>query len=149
MEEIRIKLAERMERVHSAQVLLEPLFADPKIKSTLDNERQSVLYELVAELRDLRGELHDILRERTAVLAHARADAVRQINVGKLLHFGVETSFTNTFRTITDSVRGPLSIIDEVDRSTPSIVEQRHMPTAAEFKMKLEKAMTEVNMAES
>ncbi|MDR2391172.1 MAG: FapA family protein [Planctomycetota bacterium] len=149
MEEIRIRLAERMERVHSAQVLLEPLFADPKIKSTLDNEQQSILYELVAELRDLRGELHDILRERTDVLAHAHADAVRQINVGKLLHLGVETSFTNTFRTITDSVKGPLSIIDEVDRSTPSIVEQRHMPTAAEFRRKLEKAIAEVNMAES
>ncbi|MDR1520180.1 MAG: FapA family protein [Planctomycetota bacterium] len=127
-EDIRGQVAERQERIESAKILLAPLFADPEAKSRLGNEEKSLLFELVSELRELRDDLRELLQERSAIQDQTRADAVNLINIVKILHQGVETSFSRASRSISDSVKGPLSLISDASGDKVDIVQMQKMP---------------------
>jgi hypothetical protein len=50
------------------------------------------------------------------------------INIVKILHQGVETSFSRASRSITDSVKGPLSLISDASGDKVDIVQMQKMP---------------------
>ena len=120
-EEIRGKVAEYMETIQTAKYLLDPLFADPELKSRLGNEQKSLLFELVSELRDLRDNLNDLLRERFNIDSRNREGAVAMINVTKQVYMGVEACFNQISRKIADNLKGPVSLMMDPDAKAVNV----------------------------
>ena len=112
MEEIRGRIAEYLDRVQSSRVLLEPLF-EADITALLSAEQKSMLSEVISELRDIRENLSELLREREGVAGRKQDGMVNQINVQKQLHHGVTVRFSKAEEEIQDSVKGPVTLAQD------------------------------------
>ncbi len=112
-EELRARIAEYMDRIQSSKVLLDPLFGDGSVKARLGSEQKSMLSELISELRDLRESLMEILQERDILMSRRQGGMVNQINVRKTLYLGVQVRFSQADGEVKDSVKGPVSVIQD------------------------------------
>ncbi len=108
--EIRAKVAEYLDRVHSSQVLLDPLFKDPELSGRLGTDQKSMLSEIISELRAIREALVDLLEERASIANRRQEGMVNQINVRKMLYMGVVTRFSEMESEIKDTIKGPLTV---------------------------------------
>ncbi len=127
--ELRGRIAEYMDRIQSSKVLLEPLFADDGIKSRLGSEQKSMLSELTAELRVLRESLVDVLEERATLLGRRQEGMVNQVNIKKTLYHGVAIRFSQVDGEIKDSVKGPLSVLQDVSTKGPRVGSYNDLPS--------------------
>ncbi len=116
-DDIRAQVAEYMDRVQSARVILEALFSDKVITARLGSEQKVMLAELVSELRELRELLVELLEERARIDGRNQVGMVNQINVKKMLYMGVATRFSAVEGQIKDTVKGPLSIMQDLPRN--------------------------------
>ena len=112
-EEIRAQVAEYMDRLHSAKVLLDPLFADESMTARLGSEHKSMLSELISELRDIRENLVELLQERAEITEHRQEGMVNQVNVAKTAYMGVTVRFSAVDGEVKDTAKGPLSITQD------------------------------------
>lgn len=126
--EIRSRVAEFMDRVHSANVLLEPLFADKEVTAKLGSEQKSMLSELISELRDIRENLVELLDERASIDGREQVGMVNQINVRKMLYMGVTTRFSVVDSEIKDSIKGPVSITQDENAGSIHIGSHKSLP---------------------
>lgn len=129
-DEIRARMAELMDQVQSSQVLLDPLFSDKEIGARLGAEQKSMLSELIGELRDIRGNLVELLEERTLIDGREQVGMVNQINIRKMLYMGVSARFSAVDGEVKDSVKGPVSITQDADAHAIRIGAGRDMPKA-------------------
>ncbi|MCD8140528.1 MAG: FapA family protein [Planctomycetaceae bacterium] len=117
-DEIRGQLAEYLDRVQSAKVLLDPLFVSTEITARLGSEQKSMLADLISELRDLRELMTELLEERTRIESRDQIGIVNQINVRKMLYMGVNTRFSEVDGSIKDAVKGPVTVLQDTQRDT-------------------------------
>lgn len=117
-DEIRAQLAEYLDRVQSAKVLLDPLFSNPEISARLGSEQKSMLADLISELRDLRELMTELLEERARIVGRDQVGMVNQINVRKMLYMGVNTRFSEVDGAIKDEIRGPVTVMQDTRRDT-------------------------------
>ncbi|MCD7897290.1 MAG: FapA family protein [Planctomycetaceae bacterium] len=116
-DDIRAQVAEYMDRVQSARVILDALFSDKVITARLGSEQKVMLAELMSELRELRELLVELLEERSRIDSRNQVGMVNQINVKKMLYMGVATRFSAVEGQIKDTVKGPLSIMQDLPRN--------------------------------
>ncbi len=126
--ELRGKTAELMERVQSAKVLLGPLFADKGVGTRLVAEEKAMLADLVAELRDVREGLRELVEEREAFKRRDVEGMTNQINVRKMLYMGVLTRFSEVEAGVKDSVKGPLSLMQDTARGVMTTAAWKELP---------------------
>ncbi len=119
--EVRGQIAEYDERVQAAKILLEPLLTAPSISARLGLDQKSIIADLVGELRMLRDALSDLTEEKDRIVNRQKNGQACQINVVKELFVGVNVRFTEISDTIKDTVKGPLSVIQDVTRGVVSI----------------------------
>lgn len=131
-EELRARIAEYQERVQSSKTILDPLLANPGMKALLDGEQKSMLSELISELRDIRENLAEILHDRTNLINRRQDGMVCQINVAKALNMGVEVRFSIATGTIKDAVKGPLSIVQDVEAKAIRVGPFSKLPSLAD-----------------
>lgn len=108
--DIRARVAEYLDRIQSSGVLLEPLFNDSEIAGRLGTDQKSMLSELIAELRDIREHLVELLDERAAIGGHRQEGMTDQVNVKKIVHMGVQVRFSQVDGEVKDAIKGPLSL---------------------------------------
>lgn len=130
-EELRGRIAEYQERLQSAKTILDPLLANPGMKTLLDGEQKSMLSELISELRDIRDNLAELLRDRNSLLSRQQDGMICQVNVGKSLNMGVEVTFTAATGIIKDAVKGPLSITQDNAAKTIRVGSFSRLPALA------------------
>ncbi|MCD8349203.1 MAG: FapA family protein [Planctomycetaceae bacterium] len=128
-DEIRGQLAEYLDRVQSAKVLLDPLFSSTEITARLGSEQKSMLADLVSELRDLRELMSELLEERARIDARDQIGIVNQINVRKMLYMGVNTRFSEVDGAIKDAVKGPVTVLQDTQRDTLDFAAWVNLPT--------------------
>lgn len=127
-DEIRARVAELLDRVQSSKALLDPLFADKEIHARLGTDQKSMLSELIAELRDIREDLTELLDERENIAHHRQEGVVDQINVRKIIYQGVEIRFGSADAQVKDSVKGPVSVMPDAGRKTLSYGAHKELP---------------------
>ena len=127
-DEIRTKAAEYMDRLQSAKVLLDPLFADREVTMRLGAEQKSMLSDLVSELRELRELLVELLDERARIDGREQVGRVDQINVRKMLYMGVATRFSHVDAQVKDSIKGPVSLTPDEQHNALHIGAQKSLP---------------------
>lgn len=127
-DEIRAQLAEYLDRVQSAKVLLEPLFVNTEISARLGSEQKSMLADLISEMRDLREAMATLLEERARIDGRDQVGMVNQINVRKMLYMGVNTRFSEVDGSIKDAVKGPVSVMQDTARDTLDFASFKDLP---------------------
>ncbi len=128
--EIRAKVAEYMDRLQSAKILLEPLFAAKELSAKLSTEQKTVLADLVSELQMIRESLQELIEERVRIDGRSQVGMLNQINVRKMLHMGVSTRFSAVEGQVKDAVKGPLSIQQDERNRIHRITAYGDMPPA-------------------
>ncbi len=128
--EIRAKVAEYMDRLQSAKVLLEPLFAAKELVAKLATEQKTMLADLVSELQMIRDNLIELVEERVRIDGRSQVGMLNQINVKKMLHMGVTTRFSEVEGQVKDTVKGPLSIQQDTRHKMHKIAAYGNMPPA-------------------
>ncbi len=128
--EIRAKVAEYMDRLQSAKVLLEPLFAAKEMSAKLSTEQKTILADLVSELQLIRESLQELIDERARIEGRSQVGMLNQINVKKMLHMGVSTHFSAVEGQVKDAVKGPLSILQDERHKMHRITAYDDMPPA-------------------
>lgn len=132
MAEIRAKIAEYLDRAQSAQVLLEPLLGDLDISARLGVEQKTLLSEVIAELRELRESLSNLLDERARIGGKRQVGSVSQLNVKRVAHMGVSVRFTVVDGELKDTVKGPLSVVQDESADTLRIDRMSEFPALEE-----------------
>ncbi len=127
-DEIRGQLAEYLDRVQSAKVLLDPLFASTEITARLGSEQKSMLADLISEMRDLRELMTELLEERSRIEGRDQSGMVNQINVRKMLYMGVNTRFSEVDGAIKDAVKGPVTVKQDTQRDTLDFAAWAELP---------------------
>lgn len=110
-DDIRRRIAEYMERVQSAKMVLDRIFADKELSQNLSDEHKTVLSDISAELRDIREAMSALLEERARIDSGRLAGTVNQINVRKKAYTGVLARFADADNQIKDSIKGPVSLV--------------------------------------
>lgn len=133
-DEIRGEVAEYLDRVQSAKVLLDPLLSDTEVTARLGAEQKTMLSDLISELRELRESLMELLQERSSIVGKEQIGMVSQINVRKMLYMGVQVKFSSVESQIQDSVKGPLSLTQDARREVVSTGQFSELPKKATAK---------------
>lgn len=122
-EQLRLRMAEYGERIQASSVLIAPVAeATAELSATMTVENRSMVADLIAELRNIRSELADIMEERKRVLDRRQEGLVCQINILKEVFPGVQVRFTACQGSIRDALKGPLSIVQEERKERYRIV---------------------------
>lgn len=128
--ELRVRIAEYMDRLNSATLLLDPLLAAKGLRSKLGAEDKAMLSDLVSELADIRERLAELLEERSRLDKREHAGKVACINVKKMLNIGVTARFPDAASPVKDAIKGPLTIRPDAEHSTIDIGEFAPLPEA-------------------
>lgn len=126
--DLRQRIAEFLERSRSAKTILDPLLVNREVLAHLGTEQKSMLADLVGELRDLRENLIELLDARSRIVNRRQEGLVNQINVRSMLNMGVAVRFTRVESEIKDSVKGPLSVIQDEDTKSTRTVAFSNLP---------------------
>lgn len=130
-DDIRRKVAEYMERIHSAKVVLERLFADKELSQRLGDEQKVMLSDIAAELREIRELMSEILEERARIESGRQLGTVNQINVRKKAYMGVITRFGSGDSKVDDLIKGPVSLLPGSQRSLMDVKKMTPLPESS------------------
>ncbi|MCC8180993.1 MAG: FapA family protein [Planctomycetes bacterium] len=129
---MRSRIAELLDRTQSAKLILDPLLADREILSQLGEDQKSMLSELIAELRELRDQLAELLDSRSRITNRRQTGLVNQVNVTGTMHMGVSIRFTLVESPIKDDITGPLSVTQDEKNKSIRIGSFVKLPTVHE-----------------
>lgn len=114
---IRHQLAEYMDRIQSAKMILDQLFDDKEVSVKLGADQKTLLADISGELRELREMMAELLDERARIVGRSQVGMVNQINVRKMLYMGVTTKFSEVECEVKDSIKGPISLLQDSRRN--------------------------------
>lgn len=110
-DDIRMQMAEYMERAQSAKMILDQLFNDKELSARLGTEQKIMLSDIAEELREIRELMQDLLEERSRIDTREQVGMVNQINVRKTIYMGVTIQFSEADVQIKDTLKGPASLL--------------------------------------
>lgn len=131
---IRQKVAEYMERIQSAKLVLDRLFADKELSQRLGDDQKAMLSDIAAELRDIREVVAELLEERARIECGKQQGTVNQINVRKKAYIGVMVQFSHGESQVKELLKGPVSLTPGTQRSMMGVKPMTPLPDLAGIK---------------
>jgi len=111
-------------RLREIDAIVEPLIQSKDRLAALLPEHRQLLREFLQRVHQMREDLRLLQEERVAIEARNPRNRVSQINVNTLVHPGVVVRFGRLCASIRHPYRGPLSIIEDLERDAVRLVVQ-------------------------
>jgi len=122
--ELDARIVDAKARIDRVVEDLNPRLEDKSRLLDLTEEQRGLLQDLVKELRDMRQQLAEAERERETLIDKTPKNRISQINVTSMLHQGVLIRFSHLRAHLKQSYRGPLSVVQDIERDTVRVLAQ-------------------------